>query len=80
MADIAEQLKDALTRTVKGGRTLYAVAKAAGLKPEMLYGFTRGDRDLRLESAAKLAAVLGLTLTEIDPKPEPKKTTRPKRK
>jgi len=80
VADIAEQLRDALAMVVKGGRTLYSVAKAAGLKPEMLYGFTRGDRDLRLESAAKLATVLGLTLTEAKTEPEPKKTAPTKRK
>ena len=54
MADIAEQLKDALDKTVKGGRTLYAVAVAAKLKPEMVYGFARGDRDLRHREESQL--------------------------
>lgn len=60
--DIEEQLRAAYLTVTKTGRTGYAVAKAAGMKPEMLYRFARGG-DLRLKTAAKLAAVLGLTLT-----------------
>ena len=62
--DIEEQLRDALATATTGGRTGYAVAKVAGLKPELLYRFARGG-DLRLKSAAKLATVLGLTLTAV---------------
>lgn len=65
VADIAQQLAGALDRAVKGDQTLYAIAKAAGLKPELLYRFVRGG-DLRLKSAAKLAAVLGLELVPRD--------------
>jgi hypothetical protein len=81
--DIEAQLRGALAAAMKGGRTGYAIAKAAGLKPEILYRFTRGD-DLRLRSAAKLATVLELTLTPIpvgenQEKPEPKTARRKKK-
>ncbi|MBA4189788.1 MAG: hypothetical protein C0467_17535 [Planctomycetaceae bacterium] len=82
--DIEERLRDALATATNGGRTGYAVAKAAGLKPELLYRFARGG-DLRLRSAAKLAAVLGLTLVPAttdagQAKPEQEQPARPKRK
>ncbi len=82
--DIEEQLRDALETATSGGRTGYAVAKAAGLKPEVLYRFARGG-DLRLQSAAKLAAVLGLTLAPLTPaaghtKPETEQPARSKQK
>jgi hypothetical protein len=83
--DIEEQLKDALATAVKGGQTIYAVAKSAGLKPDLLYRFASGERDLRLKNAAKLASVLGLTLTPTDAeaghaKSGPKNTAQRKQK
>ena len=76
--DLAAVFRAAIAREINGGRTPYAVAVAAGLKPELLYRFIRGDRDLRLSSASKLAAALGLVLTSgpgwgrEDSKSEPK--------
>jgi hypothetical protein len=68
--DIEEQLRAVYLTVMKTGRTGYAVAKAAGMKPEILYRFARGG-DLRLKTAAKLAAVLGLTLTVSSENPNP---------
>lgn len=79
MADIGTQLRDALVKANKNGRTGYAIAKAAGLKPEIIYRFERGD-DLRLSSAAKVAAVLGLELVPVSYEAEEKKPARRKTK
>ncbi len=65
--DIKTVIQNALTKAESEGRTLYAVAKAAGLKPELLYRFVAGERDLRLSSATKLCAALGLELRPISP-------------
>ena len=47
------------------GRTQYAIAKAAGIKPELLYRFMSRDRDLRGVTIAKLCLALGLHLMPI---------------
>ena len=65
--DIKTAIQNALTKAEGDGLTLYAVAKAAGLKPELLYRFVAGERDLRLSSAAKLCSVLRLELRPIAP-------------
>ena len=65
--DLEVKLKDELEKAVRSGRTLYAVAKAADMKPDLLYRFASGERDLLLKSAAKLAGALGLTLTALPP-------------
>lgn len=56
--DLSEQLRQAIKAD---GRTPYAIAKAADLEPDAVYRFQEG-KDLRLSSAAKLAAVLSLRL------------------
>ena len=66
--DIREALAGAIDRAVEGEQTLYALAKAAGLKPEVLYRFAAGERDLRLSSAAKLCTALGLELRPAVPR------------
>ena len=60
---IVEQLKGAVRKT---GETPYAVAKRAGITPEMLSRFMHGQRDLRLATAAKICAALNLELQPID--------------
>ena len=42
--------------------TVYAIAKAADIAPGLISRFMSGERDMRLESAAKVAEVLGLEL------------------
>ena len=54
---IDEQLKQAI---VDSGKTAYAIAREAGLRPEQVARFVSGKRDLTLSTAARVAAVLGL--------------------
>jgi transcriptional regulator with XRE-family HTH domain len=42
----------------------YELAAAAGLSADMLSRFARRERNLRLDSAGKLAQALGLTLID----------------
>jgi hypothetical protein len=47
--------------------TPYAIAQAAGTSPDQITRFIRGERDLRLGTAAKVAAVLRLELRPVKP-------------
>jgi hypothetical protein len=63
-AMIDEQLKAAIR---KSGRTYYDLGRAAGVQPSVILRFMTDDPqarggDLRLSTAAKLAAELGLRL------------------
>jgi DNA-binding phage protein len=62
MPDVSDQLRRAIRAEIKAGSTAYRIAKDAGLKPEVVYRFMNEGLDLRLSTAAKLAAVLGLEL------------------
>jgi len=55
-------LKAAIT---KSGLTHYALGQAAGVSPAQLDRFVAGERDLRLGTAARLAAALGLELAAV---------------
>jgi plasmid maintenance system antidote protein VapI len=59
-AGIDEQLRAAI---IASEATHYRLATNAGINPEIVGRFVRGERDIRLATAAKLAAVLGLRLT-----------------
>jgi transcriptional regulator with XRE-family HTH domain len=56
---IDDQLRQAMKAS---GHSFYALALAAGVRPEMLTRFAAGERDIRLATAAKVAKVLGLSL------------------
>lgn len=57
-------LSDALRAAIRAsGQTSYALGKAAGISPIVIDRFLAGDRDIRMATADKLAAVLGLQLT-----------------
>lgn len=58
---IADQLRDAIERSQM---THYALGKLSGVTPEQIDRFMRQERDLRLETAAKLARALGMRLTK----------------
>lgn len=58
-ADIAEQLRAA---ALNSGQTMYALAKGAGIDRAVMVRYLNEDRDMRLTTAAKLAAYLGLEL------------------
>lgn len=60
---MSEILKAALSKAATG-RSLWSIATAAELRPETLYRFRDGRQNLSLESAEKLARVLGLELTQ----------------
>lgn len=47
----------------ESGMTDYALAQASGVAASTIGRFTKGERDITLATAAKLAAVLGLKLT-----------------
>ena len=64
---IVDTLKAAMT-----GQSAYALAKATGLSHTQVIRFLRGERDLRLETAAALCDHLGLELA-----PAAGKATRP---
>ena len=60
MARINDQLRKAIE---KGDESYYALAKRSGVDAVVISRFVCGERDLRLDTAAKLAAALGLELT-----------------
>ena len=49
-------------RIEKSGVTAYALAGLADVSPQQVGRFVRGERDLTLATAAKLAQALGLEL------------------
>jgi DNA-binding phage protein len=60
---IADQLRQAIRES---GLTHYRIAKDAGIpRPDPIDRFMSAERDLRLDTAAKIAHVLGLQLRPI---------------
>lgn len=47
------------------GLSAYAVGRLAGVDPGQVSRFVRGIRDLKLETADRIAAALGLRLVEV---------------
>jgi plasmid maintenance system antidote protein VapI len=47
-------------------RSLYSIAKQAGVDPSVVTRWVRGERDLTLPTAAKISAVVGLELRAVD--------------
>jgi transcriptional regulator with XRE-family HTH domain len=60
------QLERKLREAVKAHGNNSELASQAGLTADMLSRFTREERTLRLPSAGKLAAALGLVLVETE--------------
>jgi DNA-binding phage protein len=58
-AGLCESLRQAIRDS---GLTQYRVAKLAGLEPGTIYRFLTAERDLRFESAGKVADALGYKL------------------
>ena len=58
---LAAKIKQAIERD---GRTVYAIAKAAGIERKQLGLFMRGESDMTLTIAARLCEHLGLELRE----------------
>ena len=59
MDDIGVVLKKAI---IDSGRTHYDIGKSAGVNTAVIDRFVSGDRDIRVATASKLAAALGLVL------------------
>ncbi len=57
---VCDQLKAAIAES---GLSHYRIAKDAGIRPEMIARYVKGERDIRSETFAKIAMVLGLELT-----------------
>ena len=53
------------------GLTAYALGRDAGVDPAVVQRFLSGERDVRLETADRLAAALGLRLVETARKSRP---------
>jgi transcriptional regulator with XRE-family HTH domain len=59
-SELARQLREAITAS---GLTVYALSKASGVDTAVLYRFLAGEKDLTLDTASRVAAVLNLTFT-----------------
>ena len=60
MKSLVDNLRVAIRRD---GRSLYAIAKAAGLRYPILHRIARGERDdMTTRTAEKIAAALGLRI------------------
>jgi plasmid maintenance system antidote protein VapI len=58
---LADSLKEAIQNS---GLTAYRVAKMAGVTQPVIDRFTKGERGLTLETAGKIAQVLGYELVK----------------
>jgi len=58
---ISDALRQAI---VQSQRTHYALAKEAGIRPQMLDYFMRGEKSLQLGTVDKLADVLNIELKQ----------------
>lgn len=59
MKTLTDSLRDAI---VKSGMTHYRIGLESGVAPAQIDRFVSGERDLRLESASRIAQVLRLEL------------------
>jgi hypothetical protein len=59
---VCDQLRDAIRNS---GKTHYRVGKDAGIKPEIVARFVKGQRDITGRTLGKLAHTLGLELRRI---------------
>lgn len=58
-----QRLQDILKiRIRKSGKKIYRLAQESGVSQPVIHRFITGERDIRLETADKLASVLGLKL------------------
>lgn len=61
MQTLSDQLRDAIRNS---GLSILAVAKISGVPESVLNRFMRGERDLRLQTAEKVAAAFRMRLTK----------------
>lgn len=67
---LPDGLRQALTNS---GKTSYQLMAETGVNHGVILRFMKGERDIRLETAEKLAAAVGLTV-KVPPAAEPKAT------
>ncbi len=73
MATIAEQLRRAIERS---GKTRYRISQESGIAQAVLSRFVNGERDLKVDTADKLCAALGVRVVlESPPAKKPKGKT-----
>lgn len=60
MKTLSESLRAAIE---KSGLSVYRLSKESGVQATMIHMFLRGEKDLRLSTADRLAAALGLKLS-----------------
>jgi transcriptional regulator with XRE-family HTH domain len=64
---VTPTLPDQIRAAIRSdGRTVYAIAKAAGLEQRTLGRFANGERDLTGERLGRLMAALGLVVTKSE--------------
>ncbi len=69
-------ITEALRRAIEAsGKTVNQIGAEAGVSHSVILRFQSGERDLRLETADKLATVLGVKVTVPTPKQSRKATT-----
>ena len=73
MPTLSESLRAAIEDS---GLTMYRVAKDAGLDFTVVSRFCHGQRDIRLETADRLAEYLGLELRPVRKQKRAKKRKR----
>jgi ribosome-binding protein aMBF1 (putative translation factor) len=56
---LSDGLREAIQRS---GKSAYQIAKSANVSPIVISRFLSGERDIRMETADRLAEVLGLKL------------------
>ena len=59
MSDLASKLRKDI---VESGLTHYAIGKASGVDTAVIDRFVSGERDIRLETAGRIAEALGCKL------------------
>jgi hypothetical protein len=76
---LADDIRSAVEKAVSTGReTRYSLAKGAGVEYRTLARWLDEDRDIKLSTAASLAAYLGLELRPGGKAPAAKKRPRSK--
>jgi DNA-binding phage protein len=68
-------LSDRLKQAISQAGSIYSVAKGSGVPHPSLLRFLSGERDIRLETADKLATYLGL---ELQTKKKPSRKAKAK--
>ncbi len=74
-------ISDQLREAIQGYGSVYRVAKDSGVSQPVVQRFVSGERDLRLQTADRLAAFFGMELTRPQRKPAlPARTRKRKAK